>query len=216
LAGGEYLARLDADDLLHPERLARQVAILDSQPQVDLVGTAMYSLDRENRPRGLHEIRPPMRRPVDVLKTSLLNHATITGRTEWFRKNPYDHTFLRSEDRELWVRTHRTLSLVQLPEPLYYCREEQSINVKKYLGSCTWDRRIFRQYGPDLVGKSGTAMLCVRSFLKGNVHRFFSMVKAETYLIRKRVPALSPEQVVDATKLFERIVRTAVPGLVTG
>ena len=135
-ARGGYLARLDADDLLHPERIARQVAVLDSQPQVHLVGTAMFSLDRGDRPRGLHEIRPTAGKPADVLQTSLLNHATITGRAAWFRANPYDEAFRRSEDRELWVRTHRTLSFVQLPEPLYYCREEQSINLKKYLGSC--------------------------------------------------------------------------------
>src|SRR5258707_3884481 len=114
-ARGKYLARLDSDDLLHPERLARQVAILDNDPRIDLVGTAMYSLDRTDRPRGLHEIRPGVRRPSDVLHTSLLNHATVTGRTAWFVANPYDQTFFRSEDRELWVRTHRTLTFVQLP-----------------------------------------------------------------------------------------------------
>ncbi len=38
-ARGEYVAVLDADDIAHPERLAKQVAFLDSQPEVGVVGS---------------------------------------------------------------------------------------------------------------------------------------------------------------------------------
>ena len=47
LARGEYLARMDADDLMHPARLRRQLEVLQSRPDVDVVGTAMFIMDRE-------------------------------------------------------------------------------------------------------------------------------------------------------------------------
>src|SRR5215207_5701854 len=44
-ACGRYIARMDADDLMHPDRLARQVALLQTRPRVDVVGTATYATD---------------------------------------------------------------------------------------------------------------------------------------------------------------------------
>jgi glycosyltransferase involved in cell wall biosynthesis len=40
-ARGEFVAVLDADDLMHPERLARQVAFLDAHPEVGAVGSSL-------------------------------------------------------------------------------------------------------------------------------------------------------------------------------
>lgn len=46
-ARGEYVAVLDADDLAHPERLARQVAFMDAHPEVGISGTAYQVLGQE-------------------------------------------------------------------------------------------------------------------------------------------------------------------------
>ena len=45
LARGRYIARQDDDDISLPERLEREVALLDSQPEVGLVGTQMQLID---------------------------------------------------------------------------------------------------------------------------------------------------------------------------
>ncbi|UOQ74426.1 glycosyltransferase family 2 protein [Hymenobacter cellulosilyticus] len=39
LVRGELVAKMDGDDLCHPERLAKQVAFLDAHPEVDIVGS---------------------------------------------------------------------------------------------------------------------------------------------------------------------------------
>ncbi|MEO8588912.1 MAG: glycosyltransferase family 2 protein [Flavobacteriales bacterium] len=43
LARGEYIAVLDADDIAHPERLARQVAFMDANPEVGACGSWMQA-----------------------------------------------------------------------------------------------------------------------------------------------------------------------------
>jgi glycosyltransferase involved in cell wall biosynthesis len=45
-ARGEYIIRMDADDVMVPERVASQVAFLDTHPEVDLCGSALSLLDR--------------------------------------------------------------------------------------------------------------------------------------------------------------------------
>src|SRR5438874_1140893 len=40
-ARGTYIARMDADDMMHPERMARQLAFLDQHPEVDVVGCSL-------------------------------------------------------------------------------------------------------------------------------------------------------------------------------
>src|SRR5512140_3729418 len=50
-ARGRYIARMDADDLMHPERLARQVEFLAARSDVDVVGCALVSLGRRLEPK---------------------------------------------------------------------------------------------------------------------------------------------------------------------
>jgi glycosyltransferase involved in cell wall biosynthesis len=45
LAGGEFIARMDADDVVMPERLARQVAFLQAHPDTGIVGSSRVLID---------------------------------------------------------------------------------------------------------------------------------------------------------------------------
>ena len=56
LAQGEYLARLDADDLATPDRLARQVDYLDQHPAIGLLGSAARKIDEAGRSRSFYRV----------------------------------------------------------------------------------------------------------------------------------------------------------------
>jgi hypothetical protein len=204
---------MDADDLMHPQRLARQIAVLDAQPEVELVGSAMYSLDHGDRPRGIRGHTPPDVSPLGVLRHAPLVHPTITARTEWFLRNPYNEDCHRSEDRELYVRTFPRLKFVQLSDPLYFCREEFSLRLDKYQRSCREDRAIFRQYGPELAGTLRTWALCLASMLKAQVYRSFSAVHAERFLVRQRNTPVNEAQTRQALQVLRQVLETPVPGL---
>jgi glycosyltransferase involved in cell wall biosynthesis len=211
-ARGEYLARMDSDDLMHPERLETQVDYLDRHPEIDVVGTALYSLDKHDRPWGILTIDRRSQTPAGILKRTPLNHATVMGRTSWFRLNLYDEEYLRAEDRELWCRTFATSTFGYLPIPLYFYREGR-FSLSNYLTSCRTDRKILRTYGPRVMASWRLWSLVFRSYLKGFAYRLACALGLEGRLLSLRSIPLDEAGIKEASEILKTILATHVPGL---
>lgn len=52
-ARGKYIARMDADDIAHPKRLEKQVAFLEAHPEIVLVGSNAYVINKEGKRIGI-------------------------------------------------------------------------------------------------------------------------------------------------------------------
>lgn len=125
LAKGKYIARMDADDIAFPERLARQFVYLESHPEVDLLGTRAIVFRDDGSVVGLlpfaatHEAI--CARPWNNIP---LAHPTWMGRSEWFCKHKYHlPEFRRAEDQELLLRTYKSSIFACLPEVLLAYRQ---------------------------------------------------------------------------------------------
>jgi glycosyltransferase involved in cell wall biosynthesis len=82
LAQGQYIARMDADDISLPERLGTEVEFLDSNPDIFLVGTAAINIDEQGRP--LSTFRPvtdPKQLKERLEKVASIYNPTIMFRT---------------------------------------------------------------------------------------------------------------------------------------
>ena len=107
-AAGRYIARMDADDVCFPERFARQVARLESEPALDLLGCAVLEFDDAGRARSLR----PSRSAHAALCAQPWNgfyiaHPSWMGRTDWFRRHRYRTPELaRAQDQELLLRAY--------------------------------------------------------------------------------------------------------------
>ena len=142
LARGRYLARMDADDIMHPARLRRQVEYLDAHPDVDLVGTGAYFIDTDYsiiERRITRHVR--LCRKFSYLQ---LFHPTVTGRLEWFRDNPYSGQFLRCEDMELWLRVGGGPNIASIDDPLLYYSRFTTLDAIKTLMSLRQYREILQ------------------------------------------------------------------------
>jgi glycosyltransferase involved in cell wall biosynthesis len=119
-ARGEYVARQDCDDLLEPERLAKQVAYLDAHPDVVLVGTWMQLIDEHGAditlwryPTTNAEIRWAM------LFNTAVGHPAAMFRAAVARDaGGYSPDFLFAEDYDLWSRLAARGNVANIPEPL--------------------------------------------------------------------------------------------------
>lgn len=124
LARGEYIARMDADDIALPERLAQQVAFLEQHHEVGFVGSAYYRMHTD----GTHTLRTP---PLEHsgLRWAALFGTPICHPTALFRRSLYEQgaliyrDFPHVEDFDLFVRLLRVTRAAVLAAPLYLYRE---------------------------------------------------------------------------------------------
>jgi len=133
MASGKYFARMDHDDICHPERLSCQVNFLIEHPEVDLLSTKCHSMDEQNKLIGT---LPSAINHVDICrqpwKGFYMPHPSWMGRTEWFRQNNYlNPAPYCCEDQELLLRAHYTSCYSTHPNYLLAYRAHSSIPLSK-------------------------------------------------------------------------------------
>jgi len=133
LSRAKYFARMDGDDVAYPQRLERQLAYLESHPDVDLIGAAILVFGRDGTPFGKRVARLDHEAICSSPASGFgLAHPTYVGRIEWFRRHGYREQARRCEDQDLLLRTYRCSRFANLPDILLGYREE-TIALRKLL-----------------------------------------------------------------------------------
>jgi len=133
IARGQYFARMDHDDICHPERLAKQLEFLNVNTSVDLLSTQYVVIDDND---NLLEIRRSKSSLEDLCARPWLSipmaHPTWMGRIEWFRVNQYqDPVPYCCDDAELLLRTHKFSRFHCLSEFLLAYRVRKRVSFLK-------------------------------------------------------------------------------------
>ncbi|MCC6264380.1 MAG: glycosyltransferase family 2 protein [Bryobacterales bacterium] len=166
LSQTEFIARTDADDLMHPERLARQIACFDEDPNLEVCATGTYTIDNRNRFLGVRRVPPLARTPGEVLQRNGPSHPTVTARRSWFLKFPYRPHPKRGEDLDLWVRAVSDSRMLQLDEPLHFIREDLEFDLAKYRRTMRDHRILFRRHRDSAGHALSFCSLLLRSYGK--------------------------------------------------
>jgi glycosyltransferase involved in cell wall biosynthesis len=208
LAQAPYFARMDADDLMHPQRLAKQLDYLYTHPEVDIIGSAAYVIDGAGRPYGIRGGRPATLATAGVRSGFL--HPTVIARTEWFQRHLYDAEYVRAEDMELWQRADPGTRCARLLEPLLFYREPLEFHAAKYHTSCRTGRKIARRY-PSGKGHGSALAVVARSYAKEGLHLALSRLGLVSSLIRRRSRACEGLELQNAHQALREIERADVP-----
>lgn len=132
MSSGKYLARMDGDDIALPSRFERQVAFLESQPEIVVVGTQIERMDPEGAPLCRSNF-PTASREIDAALLGRragrwpIAHPTVMMRRDAVEAaGCYDESFLAGEDRDLFLRLAERGPLANIDEVLlrYRCRPE--------------------------------------------------------------------------------------------
>lgn len=125
MAKGEYVARMDADDVSMPERLEKEVNFLDQNRNVGLVGSFALQIDEDGN------ILRILERSVNnsAIKRGLLEkynqfwHGSVMFRKECIeRVGNYREEFQAAQDYDLWLRIADQYEVANIPEGLYKMR----------------------------------------------------------------------------------------------
>lgn len=108
VAQGEFIARMDGDDVCAPDRFAEELAVLESEPEIAIVSTDMHFFD-ESGVWGMVQY-PEYPQPKDFLAGSPFCHAPCMVRKEAYDAvggYSVDKKLLRVEDYHLWIKMYQ-------------------------------------------------------------------------------------------------------------
>lgn len=193
LFNGEYIARMDADDIMHPQRLQRQFEILENHPNIDVLGTNAYVIDENNLVFGIR-----YKNQVGLSKVEHFIHPTIMGKKQWFLDNPYDEKAIRIEDAELWYRTKQFSNFMMTNEPLLFYREFGNNYYKKYFQANDSAMHILNKYPEDKFWKN----FFLSNKVKGSMYKILNVIGKEQILIERR-----NEEVFEEKIAFEKLLK---------
>jgi hypothetical protein len=138
IATGEFVARIDADDIASPEQFARQIAFLDAHPDIALVGCGYELVDARNR---VLETVIPIAADHAIQERHLRGLTTICHPCVMARRQSlsniggYDERYPTAQDLDLYFRLGDTAKLANLPTVLmkYRYHSESTSDTRRQL-----------------------------------------------------------------------------------
>lgn len=134
-ATGEFIARMDGDDLCSADRFEKELRALEENPEMAVVSTEMTYFDETGTWGRCHVSARPEKK--DFLRGTPFCHAPCMARREIINSiGGYtdDPKYLRVEDYDLWVKLyaagHRGMNL---QEPLYQMRDDRNAFARRKL-----------------------------------------------------------------------------------
>lgn len=124
-ARGDYIARLDADDIALPDRLALQVAYLDQQPEIVCVGGAFEIIDEQGNllRTKRHTLDPDLIRFRLITGNQFAHPSVMFRKTVIIAEGGYNEAFRYAQDYELWSRlAHHGLKMANIADPVIQYR----------------------------------------------------------------------------------------------
>lgn len=137
-ADGEYVARMDGDDVSLPERFEKEVQFLDAHPEYAIVSTPMIffdesgdwgrstAIEKPEKKDFIHHSPVHCHAPCMIRKSAYLD---VGGYTE-------DDHMLRFEDVNLWYKLYaKGYKGYNIDEPLYKMRDDRAAAQRRGLRS---------------------------------------------------------------------------------
>ncbi len=130
-ATGEFFARMDQDDISFSDRFATQLAFLQANPDVHLVGGQLFVMSMAAEPLGIRAM--PTAHANITRKPHVgiaVVHPTYFGRTAWFKQHGYFEKARLCEDFELLNRSYPTSKFSNVETLVIGYREADQFHLK--------------------------------------------------------------------------------------
>ena len=178
---GRYIARMDADDIMHIDRLKIQYAIMEEEPKITVCASWMSPFGISNRNESFSQsvvglLEYPL---LSFMKRNVIFHPTTMIRSDFLRYNSLQYeNYECAEDYKLWVEIAKLggVFYVESQPLLYYRVSEQQVSYKNVEIQRNTSLRIKKEI--------------MNYLLISNKNRFNSIVKiteAMEYAVKERL-----------------------------
>jgi glycosyltransferase involved in cell wall biosynthesis len=182
MAKGRFFFRMDADDLMFPTRIEKQVLFLENHPDIDAIGSQAIVIDDKNIIFGFRDSKLPVSFN-EVLRKVIFIHPTVAGRTEWFRKFRFS---TQVEDLDLGIRSFKYSKFDILNEPLLFYRDPLEIKLRTYLFRQKEIRKVYSSYRKTYINNFTYFELCFISVLKSTIYYIANKLGFSKQLVARR------------------------------
>ncbi|GAA4882797.1 hypothetical protein GCM10023311_01140 [Flaviramulus aquimarinus] len=134
LANGEFLARMDADDISLSKRFEEQINFFENHPDIHIVGTFSQDISENGEVIGERTVPVSHEEIVKLLPTlNPLSHPTVMMRSSVIDKvEGYDERFRTSQDYHLWFKAvGKGLKIDNIPKILFQYRMNDDFVARK-------------------------------------------------------------------------------------
>jgi len=206
IAEGDYFARMDADDVMFPDRIEKQLELFRGNPKIDIVFGDAVSIDKESNILGYKKSQEVKDRN-DVLKGNYPIHPTVMAKKEVLLNNPYKEGYFQMEDMELWYRLVDKCRFQNINQPLLFYREDSSNNSRKHLKMIKGKIKFAETYTETGIN---IMKLVFESWIKYMLYSILETFKKEHILLNKRFQPLKNSEKFDFKKQLDFIISARV------
>ena len=141
---GEYIARMDADDISQPDRFRQQIRFLDKNPAYAMCGTDAAVIDNAgNRTGKIRNLSDNDYLQVNLLFSPPFIHPSVMIRREILHHNRYNEGYKHVEDYELWTRIAKLGKIANISKDLLKYRwHDSNVSVVNNEAQEEWKDRV--------------------------------------------------------------------------
>ncbi|WP_199438212.1 glycosyltransferase family 2 protein [Vibrio owensii] len=150
IASGDYIMRMDADDLCSINRVEVLLDKLLASDSYDVVFSKVCSITNDCHIKGYHgkeRYTPPSLSEITKGQTGFI-HASLMAKKSWYERNRYNELSLLSEDYELYLNSvlKNDFNVQVIPDVLYFYREEGNATYSKMTKAYTSQIEILKRH----------------------------------------------------------------------
>lgn len=183
-ASYDFILRMDADDMIFPTKIERQLSVFNEYPDLDIVTTGVYSVTNDLKIQGVRGMEYYLPEFDDIIsRRKGVVHAAMMVKKSWYTRNKYDETLKIAQDLDLWIRASKSkdFKIKSINEYLYIYREEGNVTKDKLLRAYSNERAMIRKYAI-----SNKFKLITKSYLKSLVVRGLALFGRINSLQKRR------------------------------
>lgn len=206
----DYIARMDADDLMSNDRLEVQLRGLEENPEIDFVSSGCLTIGKNNELTGIRKGENFQVDAAMILEgTTNILHASLLAKKSWYTKNLYNTKNIQAEDYELWLTAAKKndLNYLVIEEPLYWYRVTENVTLEKLVRGYNSQIEVINNNYKNVISEYEKLLIIGKFQRKKLIVKALSKLNLLNILLKRRSQPYSAQDIAYYNQHYSRIMR---------